>query len=165
MALRLVVDPGRKFRNKLRHWEEGFRDLRWAWPHAAPAIARVHAEAFDLEGPGWKPLAEATVTYRATGYGYYGRPSIEGADERILHWTHSLRDSLASPKSTRLSYRMAGRQRMLYGTKHHAGAELHTQRPFLRPQYAVAAVAEVFRKLIPSWMNKSKTGRPPAFGG
>ena len=56
----------------------------------------------------------------ATGFGYYGRPSTEGPSHRILHWTHSLRDSLASPakRGTGESIRQYGTDRMVWGTKH-----------------------------------------------
>ena len=165
MAFRVRFDEGQKFRRKVERWKHGLRDLRWAWPQTAPAVARVHATMFNTQGPGWLPLTETTAEFRRTGYGYYARPSSEGPYHRILHWTHSLRDSLSNdtPRGTGLSLRLYGRRSMMWGTRHHAAAELHVRRPMLRPQESLHAVVGVLNQIIPGWMNRSKSGAPREF--
>lgn len=154
--LTVTLDEDGTFAERLDYWFASLSDLRWAWPKVVPDIAGVHEQMFDDEGPGWAPLANMTANMREVREGYYRRGSQEDAYHRILHWTHSLRNSLASDGGNRFSHRVFLPTKMHYGTEFPPGKELNTYRPFLRPNESVAIVAERFATLLPNRLNASR---------
>lgn len=154
-VLRITVDKAAATR--FRFWRNSLTDLRWAWPKVIPDIAGVHEQAFDDEGPGWQPLANLTANMREVREGYYRRGSQEDAYHRILHWTLSLRNSLATDGGNRYSHRVFTKTKLHYGTEFPPAKELHTHRPFLRPEASVAIVAERFDHLLPRRLNGPST--------
>lgn len=164
MPFEWKFDTKREFRNKVQRWQRGLLDLRWFWRRCVGPVADAHAAMFDAEGPGWIPLAPMTVRLRQSRQRYYSRPSSEGPNARILHWTHGLRNSLASRarNGTRLSVRLLGTDSMTWGTSHPAAEELHRVRPMLATAASLEAVMGEARAIIPRWLNRAGNGTPPS---
>lgn len=126
MPLRWEFDKGQSYRKTLKGYKKSLQDLRWAWPVVARAVEKVQARNFDEEGRlsdgGWIPLSPATAKARFFGWdiegsvtGAYSSPSSEQADGRILHWTHTLRNSLTKGNA-QYAVRTMQRTAMIFGT-------------------------------------------------
>lgn len=142
VLLRFRFDKARAFRRVCEKWKRDLKDLRWAWPVIGEALAVYHTKVFDTEGAQnlsgggkWAPLAERTIQMRIYGARVskvpnydYEASSTEGPAERVLHWSHRLRDAMTSKQGTGDSLRRGtarsfeyGVQGIAYAPKHQSG--------------------------------------------
>ena len=178
---RWEFDSDRKFRNTVRGWIRSLNDLRWLWPHVARAVQYHHARVFDTEGMaaqrgGWVPLAPMTAKARFFGWdvegsytGAYGATSSEGAEGKILHWTHTLRHSLTR-KQAEGAIRRFHKASMVFGTSlPHAADHQYGRtvpigrdgqlrelpiRPVIDPKGSIPAIAKAMNHHITKRFNR-----------
>lgn len=159
---RMEFDKGRKSRKLIKQNVKDLKDLKWFWRKVTPDIARAHARYWNTEGgdrrtgfgSGWLPLSTMAVLLRRFRRGYYVRPSREGPEHKILHWTGSLRNSFASAAGTEHSIRRFYRNRMDYGSRHPRAEEHHFGSNDVPARYLLAedasldAVAKSAKRII-----------------
>lgn len=126
---------------KLRDLSRRARDWRPAHKAASGALRKSIATIFIHEGPGWSPLRTLTAEKRRYGWGYYRRHGFEGAEHRILHWTHSLLKSMTEEKHRlHIEASRPTRRDFVFGSKHRA-AYYH--------QYGAARIGMPRRAILP----------------
>ena len=139
---RLVFDEGSKFRKEVKRWKKNLVNLKWIWPWVTDGIEKHHLQVFNREGAhgrltGWKPLAHKTTVARFFRHPVpgsytdaYRSASPEGADHRILHWSHALRRAMTRRRALG-AVRKFKAKGMEYGTDlpHAADHQYGTSKP------------------------------------
>lgn len=116
VRLKFDVKAGRAIR-MMREQSQRARDLRTPFRKAADQSRRKLRGYFNRRGDGeWDNLQPVTKELRGKHQLRYRAASTEGPSQKILHWTHRLRNSLTQAWHSEHISRFQGRMIYQFGT-------------------------------------------------